>query len=159
MIEEELPLEDSDFRIKDELKQKLDQSKRDAITDKVVLGSLMAHADGRRWIYLLLSRCHMFESTILFDGVGGLGSGHARTAFQEGERAIGLAIFSILTSQFPEEFIELLFENQSKGKDRARPRRERKPRPSELSTNDDGTYSEPELVFHADVGDWGGDPK
>lgn len=80
---------------------KLDQSNND-----LVIKSLMSHPSGRRWLWLLVSRCGVFRSS--FDPSAG---GHSRMCFTEGQRTLGLELFGSITALCPEDYIRMTNEN------------------------------------------------
>lgn len=72
-----------------------------------VLYSLCSTVQGRRWIFDLLGRCHVFTTSFRSDP-------HAM-AFAEGERNVGLSLIGELTRVSPKALTDLLSENMNNG--------------------------------------------
>jgi hypothetical protein len=85
-------------------RKKREQQKRDAITERLIIQSLMAHRDGRRWVWLRLEEAKVFSQTLV------LGQADA-TAFQEGKRSWGLQLIANVTRYAPEAYIQMTREN------------------------------------------------
>jgi hypothetical protein len=90
--------------------RKRDQQRRDGITRQIVIRTLMSTADGRRYIWLQLSESNVFSSTFTWEG----GEGFARTAFLEGQRALGIKLLTLVTQLCPAEYITMTRENGMK---------------------------------------------
>lgn len=65
--------------------------------------SLLGRREGRRLLWRIFERAHLFETTFTGDGIGG--------AFKEGERNVGLFVFSELMEGAPERFQEMMNES------------------------------------------------
>ena len=65
------------------------------------LNHLLSSADGRLWLWELLTFCGIAKTS--FDGT-------SRTYFNEGGRNVGLRIQADLTSRFPEKYVQMLRE-------------------------------------------------
>ena len=83
---------------------------RRAAVDKTVVEALLNHQDGRAWIRRKLEMCHIFQSSFV---PGSLES----TAFQEGERNIGLRIL-IEVQQFPDQYVLMIKEGNEENASR-----------------------------------------
>lgn len=86
--------------------QAQERAKRDRINEELVIKSLMSHRDGRRWLWLLVSKCGVFRSS--FDPSAG---GHSRMCFTEGQRTLGLELFGLITALCPADYIKMTNEN------------------------------------------------
>lgn len=75
-------------------KQRLDQERAD-------FQWLMSQPQGRRWIWALLERCHVFETSF---------TGNSHTFFREGERNVGLSILSDIDRHCPNRLPEMMIE-------------------------------------------------
>jgi hypothetical protein len=67
-----------------------------------VINGIMSVANGREWMFDVLSRCHVFASSFTRDSL--------TTAFVEGERNVGLQIFNDIMQICPEQFIQMMRE-------------------------------------------------
>ena len=88
------------------IRQDEDRLKRDRITNETVIKSLMSHREGRRWIWLQLSKCGVYLAS--FDPSAG---GHSRMCFSEGKRSLGLELLADITRYCPESYILMTKEN------------------------------------------------
>jgi hypothetical protein len=73
------------------------QSKRDRVTDKIVITSLMSQPDGRRWVWLRLTEAQIFQQSEDLD--------HAQLCMKVGLRNAGLRLLRDVTSFTPNEYI------------------------------------------------------
>lgn len=64
----------------------------------MVIEALMQHADGRRWLYGLLDRCHVFGNPLV------QGDPYA-THFMIGESNIGRIILADVVAAAPEQYV------------------------------------------------------
>lgn len=86
--------------------RKTSKSKRDDVTYNLVIRTLMSSPDGRRFVWLDLAECHVFDQ--LF----GVGDGsHAAMSFAEGQRSRGLKLLKAVTSLCPAHYITMTNEN------------------------------------------------
>jgi hypothetical protein len=67
----------------------------------------MSNKDGRRFLWLELQECKVFEQTVVF-GAGG----HAASAFNEGKRTLGLKKLAELMA-YPEDYMRMTVENST----------------------------------------------
>jgi hypothetical protein len=63
-----------------------------------VLRNVMSTIEGRAWLWDLLASCNCFSTTFTGDP--------QRSAFLEGQRAIGLSILSDITTACPDQYIQ-----------------------------------------------------
>lgn len=70
------------------------------------LEDILATAGGRRWILSLLRRCRIYSVTYA-------GEATHETAFQEGERNIGLHVLGVLLEEFPAQYSLALTEQSA----------------------------------------------
>lgn len=68
-----------------------------------VVNALMQHKDGRRWIYEILERCHIYTTSFV------QGDPHA-TSFREGERNIGQSLLIDVQMAAGPEYLMMLGE-------------------------------------------------
>jgi hypothetical protein len=83
-----------------------ERAKQDKITEELVIKTLMSQPNGRRWLWLLVSKCGVFRSS--FDPSAG---GHSRMCFTEGQRTLGLELFGLITALCPADYIRMTNEN------------------------------------------------
>lgn len=83
-----------------------DQQKRDEVTRRTVIESLMQHREGRRYIWLQLSDASVFAQTFATGPDGTL-----ITAFKEGQRALGLKLLADVTRWAPQGYMTMTQEN------------------------------------------------
>lgn len=88
-----------------QVKARIEQMKRDRVTDKAVILHLMAYPDGRRWLWLRLSEAQIF--------IGDEDLDPYRMAFSKGIRNSGLKLLKDITSFAPAEYIIMTEENTS----------------------------------------------
>jgi hypothetical protein len=74
------------------------QAEVDAASRAGVIRNLMSTVDGRAWMWHQLSTAHIFASTFTPDPL--------ITAFNEGQRAIGLAMLADILSTCPDQYIQ-----------------------------------------------------
>lgn len=73
-----------------------------------VVQALMQHKDGRKWIYNLLQRCHIYTSPFV--------PGQADvTAFNCGEENVGLMIQADVVAAAPDEYLQMCKEGAGRG--------------------------------------------
>jgi hypothetical protein len=73
---------------------------------EIVLRTLMAERNGRRFVWLMLEEMNIFSQTVVF-GPGG----HAASAFNEGKRMLGLRLLADVTRLAPNEYLQMTVEN------------------------------------------------
>jgi|SRR6185312_161274 len=73
------------------------QARRDRVTDKIVIGSLMSHKDGRRWVWNRLTEAQIFNQSEDLD--------HAQLCMKVGLRNAGLRLLRDVTTFTPNEYI------------------------------------------------------
>lgn len=78
-----------------------------------VLHSLMSTEPGRRWVWTTLASCHCFTTTFNGDAL--------QSAFQEGQRAVGLSILADILSHCPDLYLQA--QRESNVRDTASERR------------------------------------
>lgn len=83
-------------------KQRAQQAK-DRETDKTVVKSLMAHPDGRRWMWLKLQETMVFHEGESLDPTV--------MAYQKGIRNGGLRLLDSITRNTPEMYVQMFREN------------------------------------------------
>lgn len=69
-----------------------------------VINALMQHVDGRKWVYELLARCHIYSNPF----VPGQPD---TTAHNCGEKNIGLMILADVLAAAPDEYLQMCKEN------------------------------------------------
>ena len=84
---------------------------RERARNMAALGAILDHYDTRGWVWSLLDRCHVFGSSFAANP-------HV-TAFREGERNIGLQVFSDIQREFPEQYALMAKEAHERHKHRA----------------------------------------
>ena len=77
-------------------------TKRERIEELAVLGRLMGDPAGRRWVYQMLSECHIWATSFANNPV--------RMAFLEGERQRGLRLLEEVISANSDMYIQMLKE-------------------------------------------------
>lgn len=80
-------------------KAKLTSKKRDH-ERAVALRALLSTRPGREWIWEVLSAAHIFSTSFVRGDAGA-------SAFQEGERNMGLRLLADLQRHAPDEFLEM----------------------------------------------------
>lgn len=63
-----------------------------------VIRMIMATTDGREWMWNLLGNCHIYHQTFTSDPL--------QSAFNEGQRSVGLALMADILTTCPEEYIQ-----------------------------------------------------
>ncbi len=76
---------------------------------KTALRGIMGMPEGRMWMWDLLVRCGIYQSSFSAEALG--------MAFREGQRNIGLHLMAEINRLSPELYARMVGENQSKGKD------------------------------------------
>lgn len=71
-----------------------------------VIEALMQHEDGRRWIYELLDRCHIYGNPLI------QGDPYS-THFNIGEANIGRIILADVVAAAPEQYVTMCTEGKS----------------------------------------------
>ncbi len=69
------------------------------------LTAVLQTESGRRWMWSLLERCRLFQSSF--------GANAAMTSFNEGIRNIGLQVMAEIMDADPELFTTMMLENQT----------------------------------------------
>ena len=82
------------------------QAKTADLERRAAIESLMFNPAGRKWVWELLKRSHIFSTSYTGDPTG--------TLFAEGERNVGLSILSDITSYAPDQYIQMTREAQDK---------------------------------------------
>lgn len=80
-----------------QIRARTDQARRDRLTDKIVIETLMSLPDGRRWVWLRLAEAGIFQSSEDLD--------HARLCFAQGVRNGGLRLLKDVTTFTPRQYI------------------------------------------------------
>lgn len=83
-----------------------DSKKLDEGIRREVIGALMSTRRGRRYIWLQLEACHIFASTFSTSHNASL-----IMSFKEGERNIGLQLYSDVVRFAPDKFVEMASES------------------------------------------------
>ena len=73
---------------------------------KLVVLNLMSSPAGRAYVHDRLQRCHIFETTFVGDAL--------RSAFLEGERNIGLADLAEVMRWCPDQYVQMMREQNDK---------------------------------------------
>lgn len=81
---------------------------RKRVENMSVLKTLMSTKAGREWVYNLLLRCHIYETSFVQGDM-------QATSFKEGERNIGLSVVSDLMDGCPKEYLVMCNEAKLKG--------------------------------------------
>ncbi|MGA2735130.1 MAG: hypothetical protein ABSG35_21335 [Syntrophobacteraceae bacterium] len=85
------------------------RQKTRGLQKKAALRKLMSDAEGRMWMWDLLTLCGIFHSSFSVEAL--------RCAFNEGRRDIGLRLLADINQLSPELYIRMMGENQEKEKD------------------------------------------
>jgi hypothetical protein len=88
-----------------QLKKKADQSRRDKITNELVLKQLMSTKDGRRYVWLWLEFCQLTNVTPNLDPT--------YMAWEKGHRNVGMRLMYDVTTLTPQEYILMTEEARS----------------------------------------------
>ncbi len=80
------------------------RQKTRGLQKKAAFRRFMSDAEGRMWIWDLLTLCGIFHSSFSVDAL--------RTAFNEGRRDIGLRLLAEINQLSPEIYIKMVGENQ-----------------------------------------------
>lgn len=88
-----------------QVSRKRDRAKADEAIAGVVVRALMSTVDGRRYIWLRLSSMHIFSSTFTTNAL--------TSAFQEGERNVGLQLYAEVTRFAPQAVFQMMVENSA----------------------------------------------
>jgi hypothetical protein len=100
-MSEQKPYDASD---EDAVSQRKKAAKRREDERLGALKAIMSHANGRAYVYWLLTSCHVYHTSF---------SSNALTmARSEGERNIGLLVLADLTKTAPDEYLAMIKENQ-----------------------------------------------
>ena len=83
------------------VKEKGELEKRRADRDAADFTGIMSTESGRRFVWRMLTACHIYESSF---------TGNNTTFFNEGERNIGLMLMADINSHCPEMYIKMLQE-------------------------------------------------
>lgn len=85
-------------------------AKRKETRQEAALRGLMSKEEGRSWMFDLLAKCHIFQTSMNTNAL--------QMAFAEGERNIGLVLYADLTRLCPNEYLLMLTErNEDAGRD------------------------------------------
>src|SRR5260370_11481714 len=84
---------------------KIDEGNRLAYTRR-----LMSDAPGRKWMYDLLLRCHIWQTPFAAGQID-------TTAFRLGEQNLGLQVFADVMAAAPQEYVLMIQEAATKGQD------------------------------------------
>lgn len=79
--------------------------KEDLEAEQATLTNLMRHPTGRRWMWLLLADCAVFQEDFNTD--------YGYMAFQKGQRNLGLRLLKSVLLHCPEQYIAMTTENSS----------------------------------------------
>lgn len=90
-----------------QLDRSRDQQRRDAVTNDLIIKTLMGSKDGRRYLWLEMEACYIFQSTLELGE-----NGYAVTAWREGRRARGLKLLADITRLAPKDYITMTTENR-----------------------------------------------
>ena len=110
-----------------------------------VIGQIMSTAPGRAWLWDRLSSCHVFHTTFNGDALA--------SAFQEGQRSVGLALLADILAHCPDQYIQAMRE--------ANERHDRNDNPASGRTDPDAERLGSPLTDGGDSGtgaDSGADP-
>lgn len=88
-----------------QIRARNEQAKRDRLTDEIIVKSLMAHSDGRRWVWLRLSEAQLFTSDETLDPM--------RMAFDKGRKQFALQLLRDVNRFAPKEYITMTEEATS----------------------------------------------
>lgn len=80
------------IRAKEKVAQLAERARQD------VLRNIMSTIEGREWMWNILSEAHIFRSTFNGDAL--------QSAFNEGQRAVGLAILADILIACPDQYIQ-----------------------------------------------------
>jgi len=106
MAEEQTPYNAGDAQHVAKAKSR---QKTRGLQKKAALRKLMSDAEGRMWMWDLLTLCGIFHSSFSVEAL--------RCAFNEGRRDIGLRLLADINQLSPELYIRMMGENQEKEKD------------------------------------------
>lgn len=84
------------------IRAKEKQALTDAASRASVVRSVMSTVEGRSWLWHTLGSCHCFSTTFNGDPL--------QSAFNEGQRAIGLALLADIMSVCPDQYIQAMRE-------------------------------------------------
>lgn len=88
-----------------QVSRKQNRAKADEAIAGIVVRALMSTVDGRRYIWLRLSSMHIFSSTFTTNAL--------TSAFQEGERNVGLQLYAEVTRFAPQAVFQMMVENSA----------------------------------------------
>ena len=71
-----------------------------------VIANVMSTSFGRQWIWDLLASCHIFATTFTTDP--------QQTAFQEGQRNVGLSLLADIMAYCPDQYIQAMRESNER---------------------------------------------
>lgn len=86
-----------------QIKARVEQQKRDRLTDETVVRALMASADGRRWVWLRLAEAQLFIEDADLDPY--------RMAFAKGIKQFALRLLRDVNRFTPREYVTMTEEN------------------------------------------------
>jgi hypothetical protein len=93
--------EESEFAEESQTQFLLIQAERAEAKRHTAFKSVMATAEGRRWIWWLLDRCGVFRTSF---------TGDETTYFNEGTRNVGLMVIADINALCPEYFATMMTE-------------------------------------------------
>lgn len=73
-----------------------------------VVEALMQHADGREWLYMLLTACEVYRLSYMHN------ESHADMCFREGKKFIGLQLLADIEKASPQNYLLMLRECKEK---------------------------------------------
>lgn len=88
---------------KTQLRKANAQDKHDANVERMVVEGLMAHANGRRWVWLQISAAQVFQEGSSLDPY--------MMAFDKGRRAFGLRLLAMVTGHTPKHYLTMTRES------------------------------------------------
>jgi hypothetical protein len=86
-------------------KELREASKNDLRIEKLIIETLMAHKEGRRWIWIQLAKCSMFTQVSQLNALD--------LAWKEGLRNVGLDLTQQVMSWAPKHYATMLVENST----------------------------------------------
>ena len=82
------------------------RARQDDVSRQAAIETLMLNPAGRKWVWELLKRAHIFSTSYTGDPTG--------TLFAEGERNLGLSILLDVTTFCPDQYIQMTREASDK---------------------------------------------
>lgn len=84
------------------IRRKEKASRLAEVQRREIVHGVMSTPSGRQWMWDLLGSCHIFVSTFAVDPL--------QSAFQEGERNVGLALLADIMAHCPDYYIQAMRE-------------------------------------------------